>query len=103
MKGKTDCHKDYYLVRHNIGGLGELVVSHSSFDNPVLVLDDIDGSYYWLSTYEIEYVEHLGVWSNDHNLCGGSAVIDCETTEMIELEKFDEDHDLPSGFRSIYG
>lgn len=103
MRGKTDCHKDYYLVQHSVDNFYTVIVSHSGYDHAVIHLDEIEKNWYFLPTYEIEMIEIDGAWLSDHQYVGTQIVIDCEVVNMVELEKFEDVLNLPSGFRRVYG
>lgn len=101
MVDRDDCDKTYYLVKHSVDHLGDLVVSHSAYDKAVVFLDELDRDWFFLPTYKVEYVNRMGVWMSDHSVVGSSVAMDCEIIEMIEIEKIEDQTDLPVGFRRV--
>lgn len=101
MVDRDDCDKTYYLVKHSVDHLGDLVVSHSAYDKAVVFLDELDRDWFFLQTYKIEYVNYMGVWIRNHSVVGSSVAMDCEIIEMIEIEKIEDQTDLPVGFRRV--
>ena len=101
MVNIDDCDKTYYLVKHSIDHLGDLIVSHSAYDKAIVFLDELDRDWFFLPTYKIEYVNQMGIWMRDHSLIGSSVAMDCEIIEMIEIEEIEDQTDLPVGFRRV--
>lgn len=103
MVDRDDCDKTYYLVKHSVDHLGDLVVSHSAYDKAVVFLDELDRDWFYMPTYTIEQIYREGVWiSDDTNLIGSQIAIDCEIVEMIQIEKTEDQTDLPVGFRRVW-